>query len=266
MRPHLVSRRPLLPAVTHPSRYGRRMPEDQPAKVTLGHLVRAERICARRLKLEHGNTQGQLLGQRPVAGLEPGHRGGPARPHGARRARGRPLRRGPPRSSAPEQRGGLRARDPLVRDAFHPSGAGGGRGPVGHRPPRRSAPRRAAAGSRSPMPTATPRSGCSSSASRPMPAERIVESPGRAVRACCGAKRWLRRESVRGRAADLVHGTSKRRRSTSTRSMPEISSGWLAGRAARSIRGARRTTRCRRPRAARVRRGARTSPGCEAHR
>ena len=33
------------------------MPEDQPAKVTLGHLVRAERICARRLKLEHGNTK-----------------------------------------------------------------------------------------------------------------------------------------------------------------------------------------------------------------
>src|ERR1700675_242666 len=33
------------------------MPEDQPAKVTLGHLARAERICARRLKLEHGNTR-----------------------------------------------------------------------------------------------------------------------------------------------------------------------------------------------------------------
>ena len=33
------------------------MPDDQPAKVTLGHLVRAERICSRRLKLEHGNTR-----------------------------------------------------------------------------------------------------------------------------------------------------------------------------------------------------------------
>jgi hypothetical protein len=33
------------------------MPDDQPAKVTLGHLTRAERICGRRLKLEHGNTK-----------------------------------------------------------------------------------------------------------------------------------------------------------------------------------------------------------------
>src|SRR4030081_1292825 len=33
------------------------MPEDQPAKVTLGHLIRAERICARRLEKEHANTR-----------------------------------------------------------------------------------------------------------------------------------------------------------------------------------------------------------------
>jgi hypothetical protein len=33
------------------------MLEDPPAKVTLGHLARAERMCARRLKLEHGNTR-----------------------------------------------------------------------------------------------------------------------------------------------------------------------------------------------------------------
>lgn len=33
------------------------MPDDQPAKVTLGHLTRAERICGRRLKLEHGNVR-----------------------------------------------------------------------------------------------------------------------------------------------------------------------------------------------------------------
>lgn len=33
------------------------MPEDQPAKVTLGHLIRADRMCGRRLKLEHGNSR-----------------------------------------------------------------------------------------------------------------------------------------------------------------------------------------------------------------
>ena len=33
------------------------MPEEAPAKVTLGHLTRAERTCARRLKLEHGNAR-----------------------------------------------------------------------------------------------------------------------------------------------------------------------------------------------------------------
>jgi len=33
------------------------MTEEAPAKVTLGHLVRAERICARRLRKEHGNTR-----------------------------------------------------------------------------------------------------------------------------------------------------------------------------------------------------------------
>ncbi len=33
------------------------MPEDQPDKVTLGHLTRAEQICGRRLKLEHGNVR-----------------------------------------------------------------------------------------------------------------------------------------------------------------------------------------------------------------
>jgi len=33
------------------------MSEDQPAKVTLGHLIRAERICARRLRKEHTNTR-----------------------------------------------------------------------------------------------------------------------------------------------------------------------------------------------------------------
>jgi hypothetical protein len=38
------------------------MPEDQPAKVTLGHLARAERICARRLKLEHRNTRANFSG------------------------------------------------------------------------------------------------------------------------------------------------------------------------------------------------------------
>ena len=31
--------------------------QDAPAKVTLGHLTRAERVCARRLKLEHGNVR-----------------------------------------------------------------------------------------------------------------------------------------------------------------------------------------------------------------
>jgi hypothetical protein len=36
------------------------VPEDQPAKVTLGHLTRAERICGRRLKLEHENTRSNL--------------------------------------------------------------------------------------------------------------------------------------------------------------------------------------------------------------
>jgi hypothetical protein len=33
------------------------MEKDAPAKVTLGHLTRAERICGRRLKLEHGNAR-----------------------------------------------------------------------------------------------------------------------------------------------------------------------------------------------------------------
>lgn len=51
-----------------PSRYRRRMPEyppaqeDAPAKVTLGHLVRAERICARRLRKEHDNTRSNFGG------------------------------------------------------------------------------------------------------------------------------------------------------------------------------------------------------------
>jgi hypothetical protein len=38
------------------------MPEDAPAKVTLGHLVRAERICARRLRKEHANTRANFSG------------------------------------------------------------------------------------------------------------------------------------------------------------------------------------------------------------
>jgi hypothetical protein len=38
------------------------MPEDQPAKVTLGHLARAERICARRLQKEHVNTRSNFGG------------------------------------------------------------------------------------------------------------------------------------------------------------------------------------------------------------
>jgi hypothetical protein len=37
-------------------------PEEQPAKVTLGHLVRAERICPRRLRLEHVNTRANFSG------------------------------------------------------------------------------------------------------------------------------------------------------------------------------------------------------------
>jgi hypothetical protein len=63
------------PGPVTPGRYGRRVgslrhphfvpapayaqpvPEDQPAKVTLGHLTRAERICGRRLKLEHRNAR-----------------------------------------------------------------------------------------------------------------------------------------------------------------------------------------------------------------
>jgi hypothetical protein len=36
--------------------------EEQPAKVTLGHLVRAERICPRRLRLEHANTRANFSG------------------------------------------------------------------------------------------------------------------------------------------------------------------------------------------------------------
>jgi hypothetical protein len=42
------------------------MPGDQadeaPAKVTLGHLIRAERICPRRLRLEHANTRANFSG------------------------------------------------------------------------------------------------------------------------------------------------------------------------------------------------------------
>jgi hypothetical protein len=38
------------------------MPEDAPAKVTLGHLLRAERICARRLRKEHDNTRSNFSG------------------------------------------------------------------------------------------------------------------------------------------------------------------------------------------------------------
>jgi hypothetical protein len=38
------------------------MPEEPPAKVTLGHLVRAERICARRLRKEHDNTRSNFAG------------------------------------------------------------------------------------------------------------------------------------------------------------------------------------------------------------
>jgi hypothetical protein len=38
------------------------MPEDPPAKVTLGHLARAERVCARRLKLEHHNVRANASG------------------------------------------------------------------------------------------------------------------------------------------------------------------------------------------------------------
>jgi hypothetical protein len=38
------------------------MPEDQPAKVTLGHLARAERICARRLAKEHANVRSNFGG------------------------------------------------------------------------------------------------------------------------------------------------------------------------------------------------------------
>ncbi|MGZ4756372.1 MAG: hypothetical protein ACXVJW_10320 [Acidimicrobiia bacterium] len=33
------------------------MPEDQPAKVTLGHLARAEQVCPRRLQKEHANVR-----------------------------------------------------------------------------------------------------------------------------------------------------------------------------------------------------------------
>src|SRR5664279_5716975 len=38
------------------------MPEDLPAKVTLGHLARAEHICARRLQKEHANTRSNFGG------------------------------------------------------------------------------------------------------------------------------------------------------------------------------------------------------------
>jgi hypothetical protein len=38
------------------------MPEEMPAKVTLGHLIRAERICPRRLRLEHANTRANFSG------------------------------------------------------------------------------------------------------------------------------------------------------------------------------------------------------------
>lgn len=38
------------------------MPDDQPAKVTLGHLARAERICARKLAKEHANTRSNFGG------------------------------------------------------------------------------------------------------------------------------------------------------------------------------------------------------------
>ena len=74
------------------------MPEEQPAKVTLGHLTRAERICPRRLAWSTATARANFGRQRPVAGLEPGHRGRPARPHGARRPGAGPLRgpgRGP---------------------------------------------------------------------------------------------------------------------------------------------------------------------------
>ncbi len=36
--------------------------EEAPAKVTLGHLIRAERICPRRLRLEHANTRANFSG------------------------------------------------------------------------------------------------------------------------------------------------------------------------------------------------------------
>ncbi|HEY3725331.1 MAG TPA: hypothetical protein VGN59_18400 [Acidimicrobiia bacterium] len=38
------------------------MSEEPPAKVTLGHLVRAERICARRLRKEHDNARSNFGG------------------------------------------------------------------------------------------------------------------------------------------------------------------------------------------------------------
>jgi hypothetical protein len=38
------------------------MPDDQPAKVTLGHLARAEHICARRLAKEHANVRSNFGG------------------------------------------------------------------------------------------------------------------------------------------------------------------------------------------------------------
>jgi hypothetical protein len=51
---YIATRRTFL---THPVATVDGMAEDQPAKVTLGHLLRADRMCARRLKLEHGNTK-----------------------------------------------------------------------------------------------------------------------------------------------------------------------------------------------------------------
>src|SRR3954464_1030680 len=48
------------------------MPEEMPAKVTLGHLIRAERICPRRLRLEHANTRANLSGDAPRQGSNRG--------------------------------------------------------------------------------------------------------------------------------------------------------------------------------------------------
>ena len=74
---------------------------DQPAKVTWAHLAGGAHLSPAPGQGAR-EQQRELGGGESMAGLEPGHRGCPARPHGSGDTAGRPLHRAPDLS--PEQR------------------------------------------------------------------------------------------------------------------------------------------------------------------